>query len=252
MSIITIHQQQFDVDCIIFDKDDTLVKFDAIWLSRTHKWVEAIATNLSLNSTFMYELFDLLGYSPTPPGLRAESPLAIATMDTLNTLAAGVICRYGFPWHEARLQAEICAQNTMNANFTTEEIIPIGNPRRAMEQLARANIRIGIVTSDNRAMTEATLAYLGIADFISAMVCGDDSLPSKPAPEAFWEIARQLEIAPQRMMMVGDTISDMQFAINADAAYRIGVASHSNNILALSAHADAIITSIDEIIAEGG
>ncbi|MBC8333326.1 MAG: HAD family hydrolase [Anaerolineae bacterium] len=252
MSIVRIQQKVFDIDGIIFDKDDTLIEFDALWGPRTSQWVDALAISLALNGNFKNELFSLLGYLPENARTRAESPLAVASLDTLYTLAGGVISRYGPSWHEARSHAISCAQTTLLADFAPTEIVTKGNVAKVMHQLTEAHIRIAIVTSDDRQMTEATLSFLGISDLISVIICGDDPVPNKPAPDALWAISEQLGIEPSRMMMVGDMISDMQFANNAGVAYRVGVASHSDNILALTAQADEIITSIDEIIVEGG
>jgi len=47
--------------------------------------------------------------------------------------------------------------------------------------------------------------------------------------------------------MVGDTLSDMQFAQNAGAAFRIGIASTSGGKNLLASCVDEIIASIDEI-----
>ncbi len=247
MGIVIIHQQKFDIDCIIFDKDDTLIAFNPLWGHRTQKWVEAMVTSSGLAVKVQGELFSILGYSMEQASARAEGPLAIASIETLCTLAAGVLCRHGMAWHEAQNHVESCAQDTILAAFDPMEIQPRGAVAEVMRQLTRANICTAVATSDDRLMTEATLAYLGIDDLVSAVICGDDPVPNKPAPDALWSISSQLDIPPSRIMMVGDTKSDMQFAMNAGAGFRVAmqptIKAEDSQVL----QADATISSIDDL-----
>lgn len=247
MGIVTIHEREFDVDCIIFDKDDTLIEFNALWGHRTEQWVEAIAGSFELTDSIKKELFSVLGYSTERASVRAESPLAVASIETLYTLAAGVLCQYGLPWHEAQNHAKSCALDTILAAFDPAEIRPRGAVAEVMRQLVQANIRIAVVTSDDRQMTEATLEFLGVKDIVSLVICGDDPIPDKPAPDALWLIATLLGIETNRIMMVGDTNSDMQFAINAGAAFRIAITPTIEDTPSLTVKADVIISSIDDL-----
>jgi phosphoglycolate phosphatase len=114
-------------------------------------------------------------------------------------------------------------------------------------QIALAGIRIAITTSDDRAITEATISLLGITKYVDLLVCGDDDVPNKPAPDGLWKVGRQLNIQPSQILMVGDTASDMNFGRNAGAAGCIGIRGGAGDILALSQEADEVIDSIDEI-----
>jgi phosphoglycolate phosphatase-like HAD superfamily hydrolase len=82
---------------------------------------------------------------------------------------------------------------------------------------------------------------------VAVVICGDDPIPNKPAPEALWQIASQLDIQTKRIMMVGDTLNDMQFARNAGVGYLIGMESASGASSLISSYADAVVTSLDQI-----
>jgi phosphoglycolate phosphatase-like HAD superfamily hydrolase len=62
MGTVIIGQQMFLVDCIIFDKDGTLIDFDLFWGPRTEKWVDAMAASLQLGDDFKNEVYELIGY----------------------------------------------------------------------------------------------------------------------------------------------------------------------------------------------
>lgn len=247
MGTVKIHQRHFDIDGIIFDKDDTLVEFSVLWGPRIQRWVETITGLAGLPNSTRSNLYTMLGYSPEQSSVRAESPLAIASIETLVILVAGVLCQQGIPWHQAYHYAISTAQDTTLADIEPREIQPKGNVKKVLYQLAQANIRIAVVTNDDRSMTEATLSHLGVRDIVSVIVSGDDPVPNKPAPDAFHMVVAEWGITPKRIMMVGDTLSDMKFAVNAGAAYRIGVLSKSGNSSLLASHCDVVVNSIDEI-----
>lgn len=245
MCIICIQNREFDVDCVIFDKDGTLIEIDNFWGPRVQKWADLVATSLNLKDKFKRDVFDLLGYSISQKQIRFESPLAVATMEALKVLMSGIISQYGIPWHEALTLAERSAEVTIMADPNPNEIIPKGNIVKTMRHLVKAKAQNIVVTSDNRRLTEITLSHLGITNLVSATICGDDPIPNKPDPIAAWTISKQLGISTSRMMMVGDSLTDMKFAASAGIAFRIGVASTPENTSLLAPHADALIESID-------
>jgi phosphoglycolate phosphatase len=246
MCIICIQNQEFDVDCVIFDKDGTLIEIDDFWAHRVQKWTDAIATSLNLKDEFKKDAFDLLGYSISQNHVRFESPLAVASIEALKVLMSGIISRYGIPWHEALALAEHFAEVTIMADPYPDEIIPKGNVVQTMKHLVNAKAHNIVVTSDDRRLTEITLSHLGITNLISATICGDDPIPNKPDPIAAWTISEQLGISTSRMMMVGDSLTDMQFATSAGIAFRIGVASTPEHTSLLASHVDALVESIDD------
>jgi HAD superfamily hydrolase (TIGR01549 family) len=246
MCIIRIQSQEFDVDCVIFDKDGTLIEIGNFWVPRVQKWIDVIATSLNLEYEFKKDVFDLLGYSISQNHIRYESPLAVANMEALKVLVSGIISRYGIPWHLAILLAERSAEESITADPNPDEIISKGDILQTMKKLVNARVHNVIVTSDDRRLTEITLAHLGIKNLISAMICGDDPIPNKPDPIAALSISKQLGISTSRMMMVGDSLTDMQFANNAGIAFRIGVASTPEKKSLLAPHTDALVDSIDD------
>ncbi len=108
--------------------------------------------------------------------------------------------------------------------------------------------RIAVVTSDDRAPTEATLAGLGIADLVDLLVCADDGLPSKPAPDTLLEACRGLGVSPARTAMIGDSIADMTMATAAGVGLRIAVLSGIGRRSELEPCSDVILDSIADLL----
>jgi len=191
-------------------------------------------------------IFDIIGYTPDQNQVRPESPLAVASMDSLYSLAVGVLCQHGMPWHDARLAAEQYAQNTMVV-FWDPDDRPTGDVAGVLQRLVEADIKVAVVASDDRSMTGDTLSFMGIEHLINILVCGDDDILNKPAPDAIWHISEKLGIPSDRMLMVGDTVSDMVFGKNEGVAGLAGIQIGEGKNSALAAHADVLIECIDRI-----
>jgi pyrophosphatase PpaX len=73
-----------------------------------------------------------------------------------------------------------------------------------------AGLRTGLVTSKNRQGALRGLRLAGIADEIEVVVGADDVENPKPHPEPVLMACRHLEITPERVVYVGDSVHDME------------------------------------------
>jgi len=247
MAQLSLNGRLFDVDLIAFDKDGTLIDFHHLWGRKAQLWVEWLQQRVDGPRSLGAALYRSLGYDPESGRVVSDGPLAVASMAKLYTIAAAVLYQQGVGWHEAE---EIVAESvaaSIGALPVPDLIRPIGDVAGTIERLAAAGVRLAVITSDDRAATQATLQTLGIAGQIDILVCGDDPIANKPAPEALWHAGRQLHVDPARMMMVGDTASDMMCGRNAAVGCCAGVLGGAGGEIALSACADVTVASIEEI-----
>jgi phosphoglycolate phosphatase len=83
--------------------------------------------------------------------------------------------------------------------------------------------RIAIATSDDREPTERTLVALGVARAVDAVVCADDGVANKPAPDPVLHVCQALEVPPSRTAVIGDSPADIAMGLAAGARLVIGV-----------------------------
>jgi phosphoglycolate phosphatase len=252
MATISVNGRIYpDIQLIAFDKDGTLVDFQHLWAGRVGKWLNWLARRerqgLESNNNLYLALCHSLGFDPETSRVINDSPLAVASMPKIYTIAAAVLYQYGQGWLAAEQTIQDSIADNIEVPIEAHEIKPIGRVEEKIGQLAAAGIRIVVTTSDDRVITEATLPLLGIAEYVDRLVCGDDGLPNKPAPDGLLAVGRQLNIHPARMLMVGDTASDMKFGRNAGVAGCIGIRGGAGDNLVLGQAADEVINSIDEI-----
>jgi phosphoglycolate phosphatase-like HAD superfamily hydrolase len=248
MALVAAGEHQFNVDCIVFDKDGTLLDFDYTWGTRTANWIRALARQIPGENN-LYEYFSkAIGYDWTNKRVQPDGPTAVTTAQKLVTLAAGALYQQGLPWHESEHLAVQTIHQEMGAPFKASEIRPVGNVMGTTLRLKDAGLLLAIATGDDRNPTESTLSLLGIASQISAVVCGDDPIPEKPDPAALFHIRDETGIPTKRMLMVGDTVNDMLTGRNAAVAGCIGITGSTGEPSMLAPYADAILTSIEELI----
>lgn len=244
MARVQIGDKFFETALIVFDKDGTLVDLHHMWGDMSMQWIDAMLEPLSQDRGIGEDLYRSLGYDPLARRIVANSPMAVACTQDLYAVAATVLCQHGHPWHEAIDIVRSAAKITIELP-RPDQIRPLGDVGGTIRRLAAAGIIVAIATSDDRAITEATLPILGIGDAVGLLVCGDDALPNKPDPAGLHFLSRQTRIAPSQIMMVGDTTSDMLFGKNAGVGCCVGIVHNGELGPDL---ADVLVSSIDEIL----
>jgi phosphoglycolate phosphatase len=233
----------FDAEMVVFDKDGTLIDFEFIWGRLAVVWMERLAAG---DATLARDLYRSIGYDPIAHRTDPQSPLAIATTAQVQAIAAGTLYRHGIPWPEAEDRTQKAFQT--GADYPLASLVrPTGDIVGLLEKLHSVAVRVAVVTTDHRPETEETLEILGIASLVDEVVCGDDGLPSKPAPDMLLAACRRLAVEPGRAAIVGDTLGDLLMAHRAGAGLRVAVLSGAGDCSLLAGHADVVLDSIDDI-----
>ena len=73
-------------------------------------------------------------------------------------------------------------------------------------------VPMAIASGGHRELVEATLNALGILHLFDAVVCAEDYVNGKPAPDPFLEAARQIGVAPEDCIVFEDSPTGIQAA----------------------------------------
>jgi phosphoglycolate phosphatase len=82
--------------------------------------------------------------------------------------------------------------------------------RPVLSALLAQGIAWGIVTNKARRFAEPLVHALGLHEHAATVVCGDTTAHAKPHPAPLLEAARQMNLAPQHCIYVGDDLRDVQ------------------------------------------
>jgi len=227
---------------IIFDKDGTLIDFDAMWGG----WVEQLAARLeaATGRPLASALYATLGYDAAAGRTLAGGPLAVDSMTHLFDLTAQCVGRQGLSQPEVE-------QVMRRAWFVHDPAVtarPLANLPRLFGALRERGLKVAIATSDDRAPTMATLAHLGVAHLVDVVVAADDDVALKPAPDMVWAACRAVGVEPGQSVVVGDALAEMEMARAAGAGLAVGVTSGVSDGCLLAPHVDYLLAKVDELL----
>jgi phosphoglycolate phosphatase-like HAD superfamily hydrolase len=233
--------KHFKAQAIIFDKDGTLIDFDAMWGG----WVVHLAEQLRQVSGLQVReaLCIAMGYDDKNQKVDPLGKLAATPMSQLYDLTVGVMQSLGLNESEAKKAVE--------EGWCIPDPVLLAKPftdtRTLFGALQAQGIKIAIATTDDRAPTQAMIEAFDIEEYISSMVCADDGVPAKPAPDMVLTLCQRMEVDPAKVMVIGDTTADLKMARAAGAGLIVGVLSGVSNARDLVSYADVLIESVDEL-----
>lgn len=134
-------------------------------------------------------------------------------------------------------------------HFLTQDKTPselFSGAREVLLQLAAEGYLLAVATGKARRGLDRVLDELGMHELFHATRCADETF-SKPHPQMLEEIMVDLDTAPARTLMIGDTEYDMLMAQNA-RTHALAVSYGVHELERLKAHnAQGHIDAIDEL-----
>jgi len=230
------------IDLIIFDKDGTIIDFGRMWAG----WAETLAASLGTAAGRAVEepLYAMLGYDPVARAVRVGGGLAATPMARLRERTVGVLVDTGLGDEDA----ERAVAAAWHAPDPVALAHPIGDVGALFRELRAGGRRLAIATSDDREPTERSLAALDLLDALDGLVCADDGLPVKPAPEAVFHLCASMGVGTDRTAVVGDSPADLLMARAASVGLAVGVLTGVGGRADLEPLADVVIESVEGLL----
>jgi phosphoglycolate phosphatase len=237
----SLHPVLAGIDLVAFDKDGTLISFEAMWSG----WARELGSRLEVATRrpVAGDVFATIGYDPTTDRTRPGGPLALATNAEVHELVAAVLRR----WCPSVAAARRILAEAWFEPDPVARAAPLADLAGLFGSLIRSGRSIAIATTDDRRPTETTLEALELAGSVSAVACGDDPGPTKPDPGVLLGLAARVGVAIGRTAMVGDTPTDLAMARGAGAGRVIGVTSGVGVLDELEPLADVVLGTVGEL-----
>jgi N-acetyl-D-muramate 6-phosphate phosphatase len=142
------------------------------------------------------------------PALPLESLRPFASAGARGLLEAGLGILPGHPEFKPLREAflkhyadEICVDTCL---FPGMEAL--------LAEIESRGLRWGIVTNKSTNLTRLLIAALGLRSRVACVVCGDTTAHLKPHPAPLLHAAKELALAPQGCLYLGDDQRDVQAA----------------------------------------
>lgn len=224
---------------ILFDKDGTLIDFDATWGPAAYEVMRALAGD---DEAAFADLVRVSEYVLEERRFLPTSPLV-----------AGSSASYGPLWAQAlKRSPSVGFYREMDELFGfwgLRSLAPIGRPADLAGVLARRGLRLGIATNDAESSARAQAEALGLMPLLDYIAGYDSGFGAKPHPGMVLAFAEHCAVRADEVALVGDSLHDLD-AARAAGALSVAVLTGPLRLAArpeLEPHADHVIGSIDDL-----
>ncbi|MGX7876534.1 HAD family hydrolase [Mesorhizobium sp. ORM6] len=226
-----------DIKGILFDKDGTLVDFNATWLG--------VADFMAMDAS-------------DGDRWKADRLLAAAGFDFANRrfkpdsiFASGTnldVVELWFPRLSNEDQMLAVARfNEITSVQGSAMAVALPGIVDTLAVLHKRSYRLGVATNDSTSGAEKTLVTLGVAQLFDAAYGYDAVANPKPAPDTIQAFCDLTGLKPGEIAMVGDNRHDLEMARAGGCGLAVGVLSGTGTRESLAEIADIILDSVADL-----
>ncbi|RWE79926.1 MAG: HAD family hydrolase [Mesorhizobium sp.] len=226
-----------DIKGILFDKDGTLVDFNATWLGVA----DFMAMDAAEGDRWKADrLLAAAGFDFVSKRFKPDSIFASGSnMDVVELW---------FPRLSDEDQMHAVSRfNEITSVQGSSMAVALPGVLDSLRALHTRSYRMGVATNDSTSGAEKTLATLGIAQLFDAAFGYDAVANPKPAPDTVIAFCDLTGLKPGEIAMVGDNRHDLEMARAGGCGLAVGVLSGTGTRDSLAPMADVILDSVADL-----
>jgi phosphoglycolate phosphatase len=245
MPKLVIGKKEIDCKLVVFDKDGTLLDQLPSFLTRARARREAIRQYSNEKAAVLWE--KIAGVDLKLGLVDQEGPIAVLPLK--EEILVGAVCFYltGYSWEEARRLVELAYETAEKSLVPPFGLAVFPGVRRKLDELKNHGFRLAVASTDTHKRIEDALNVLGIGSFFDTIIGVDDVVAGKPSPDMLDEIMKQTKLEREEIVIVGDSVYDMEMGRNAKLKACIAVLTGSCRREKLEPLSDAVINSVSEL-----
>lgn len=224
---------------ILFDKDGTLIDFDATWGPAAYEVMRELAGG---DEAKLRRLVAISHYVEEERRFLPSSPLV-----------AGSSAHYGPLWAAAlgrpAAQELYSEMDDRFAHWGLRTLAPIHEPAELCAALKARGLRLGIATNDAERSARMQAQALGLDPHLDYLAGYDSGFGPKPGPGMVTGFVDQIGCLPGEVALIGDSLHDLH-AARAAGALAVAVLTGPLGEGAradLEPHADHVVGSIADL-----
>ena len=223
----------YRVDGLLFDKDGTLFDFHATW----SVWAYQIIRELSNGEPLlMASLAKSMDYDLVERRFRPDSTVIAGT----GRQTAQCVCD-ALPEKEIEEIERYLLNSSLNAPLK-----PPVDLASYFKALSGMGLSLGVMTNDAEAAAISQLDYFGVSEYFDFIAGFDSGYGAKPEPDPLLAFADSVELQPEKVAMVGDSIHDL-IAGKAAGMQTIAVLTGAATAEVLMPYSDIVLPDIGHI-----
>lgn len=221
------------IRAVIFDKDGTLFDFGATWEAWARAFLLRVTNHDMERATFVGQQigFDLNTNTFNPDSIVIAHPV----VEIANALAP----------HLPEYPVDILLQklNSEAENVPQIEAVPLVP---FLDDLRARGLKLGVATNDAEVPARAHLTSAGVLGHFDFLAGFDSGHGAKPEPGQLLAFVAALDIAPEHVVMVGDSTHDL-VAGRAAEMQTVGVLTGMATAEDLAPFADVVLPDIGHL-----
>ncbi|MGV1801758.1 HAD family hydrolase [Agrobacterium vitis] len=221
---------------ILFDKDGTLLDYDASWAPVNRQLALMAADG---DQMLADQLLGACGMDPESGYVVPDSLLAAGNA---REIAEG-LAKAGSPFDADYLTE---ALDAIFAN-AAELSVPVTDLGALFAKLRQRGLKIGIASSDNERSIRAIVHRFGLESHVDFIAGYDSGFGCKPEPGMVHGFCQATGLVPANVAVVGDNNHDLLMGRNAGAGLSIAVLTGTGSRLTLEAGSDFCLNDITEL-----
>ena len=228
---------------IIFDKDGTLLDFDAFWVKVSVAAIREFLNEMGAKPVDVSEILTAFGIRDGRTDTNGV--LCKGTYEQMGQIVYSILMKHGISVPQDVVTCRVEAAYLQNAEAgevrpTCPDLVEV------LTGLKSKGLKLAIVTTDQPHITNQCLEKLGIGRLFDRVYTDDGQTPTKPNPHCAWDFCREFGLNREQVVMVGDTLTDMSFAKNA-GIMGVGLAADDRAKAELLPYADTVISALSHL-----
>ena len=222
---------------ILFDKDGTLLDYEATWMPVNWQAALAVADG---DPRLAGRLMVAGGYDAKRRAVKAGSILAAGTVQEIAEAWAPHLPGADGP-------ALVALIDRVFERGAGGSAVQLTDLRGLFQRLRARGLALGVATSDSLKGITATLGGFDVLDLLDFTAGYDSGHGVKPGPGMVRGFCAALGLSPRAVAVVGDSYHDLEMGRRAGAGLRIAVLSGASARGDLAPHADHVIDSVADL-----
>ncbi|MBU2982916.1 HAD family hydrolase [Lentibacter algarum] len=216
----------------LFDKDGTLFDFASTW----EAWALAFLNRMGRDEVHAAELAGLIGFDYSEQKFLNDSIVIAGTSGEV----AKALTRGLEGWSAEAIEDVL---NMEAANAPQAEAVPL---KPLLNRLKAAGLKLGVATNDAEMPALAHLKSADVTGYFDFIAGFDSGYGGKPAPAQMQGFCKAVGLAPNEVIMVGDSLHDLH-AGKAAGMRCVGVLTGLAGEAELSPFAEVVLPDIGHI-----